>query len=100
MISTYAYIWVDFLCVCDFFEFKDLFVLFLILKVIMRLTLMLMISVCFSRAQNCKERYFTIKLQILICFFFFYIFHQVIRSRKSDFSTTDVLRLASFSCVN
>lgn len=66
MISTYAYIWVD------FFEFKDLFVLFLILKVIMRLTLMLMISVCFSRAQNCKERYFTIKLQILICFFFLY----------------------------
>lgn len=59
-------------CVCDFFEFKDLFVLFLILKVIMRLTLMLMISVCFSRAQNCKERYFTIKLQILICFFFIF----------------------------
>lgn len=40
----------------------------------MRLTLMLMISVCFSRAQNCKERYFTIKLQILICFFFFIFF--------------------------
>lgn len=38
----------------------------------MRLTLMLMISVCFSRAQNCKERYFTIKLQILICFFFIF----------------------------
>lgn len=74
MISTYAYIWFDFFCVCDFFEFKDLFVLFLILKVIMRLTLMLMISVCFSRAQNCKERYFTIKLQILICFFVFFIF--------------------------
>lgn len=38
----------------------------------MRLTLMLMISVCFSRAQNCKERYFTIKLQILIFFFLFF----------------------------
>lgn len=38
----------------------------------MRLTLMLMISVCFSRAQNCKERYFTIKLQILICFLFLF----------------------------
>lgn len=58
-------------CVCDFFEFKDLFVLFLILKVIMHLTVMLMISVCFSRAQNCKERYFTNKLQILMGFLLF-----------------------------
>lgn len=74
-----------FFCVCVtfFLKFKDLFVLFLILKVIMRLTLMLMIPVCFSRAQNCKERYFTNKLQILMRFFF----HEVIQSMKSGFSS-------------